>query len=64
MIKHLPPRSIIVMLGSLFSIMLLAACAGDPGNPGNPGNPGLAGPQVSLVCLAIPVILAPQVSLV
>ena len=33
------------MLVSLFSIMLLAACAGDPGTPGNPGNAGLPGPQ-------------------
>ena len=46
---HLPQRGIfIAVLGSLLSVVLLAACAGnpgDPGLPGLPGNPGNPGPQ-------------------
>ncbi len=46
---HLPQRGIfIAVFGSLLSVILLAACAGDPGEsglPGLPGNPGNSGPQ-------------------
>ena len=52
--KHLPRSSMLMVLVSILSVMLLAACqgpAGAPGrpglagNPGNPGSAGLAGPQ-------------------
>lgn len=44
MINKLPMNTVLLgVLISIFSMMVLAACAGDPGKPGLPGPPGAPG---------------------